>query len=73
MPIPSTELEPFVDGVVGTAMARDHIVGVTVSIVQSGQVMLKKGYGFAGLAGRSIPTARCFASAPSQKPLPGLP
>jgi CubicO group peptidase (beta-lactamase class C family) len=48
MPIPSTELEPFVDGVVGTAMARDHIVGVTVSIVQNGQVMLKKGYGFAG-------------------------
>ena len=30
------------------AMARDHIAGVTVSIVQNGQVMLKKGYGFAG-------------------------
>jgi hypothetical protein len=29
-------------------MARDHIAGVTVSVVQDGQVVLKKGYGFAG-------------------------
>ena len=47
-PIPSADLEPFVDGVVRTAMTRDHIAGVTVSIVQDGQVVLKKGYGFAG-------------------------
>jgi CubicO group peptidase (beta-lactamase class C family) len=47
--LPPAELEAFVDGVVKDAMAREHIAGVTVSVVQSGQVVLKKGYGFAGL------------------------
>jgi CubicO group peptidase (beta-lactamase class C family) len=45
--IPPAELEAYVDGVVRSAMARDHIAGVTVSVVQNGQVVLKKGYGFA--------------------------
>ena len=49
-PIPPAELEAFVDGVVRQAMARDHIAGVTVSVVQGGQVVLKKGYGGASLA-----------------------
>ena len=31
-------------------MARDHIAGATVAIVQDGQVVLKKGYGFASLS-----------------------
>jgi CubicO group peptidase (beta-lactamase class C family) len=31
-------------------MARNHIAGVTVSVVQNGQVILKKGYGFASLS-----------------------
>ena len=48
-PIPPAELEAFVDGVVQDAMGREHIAGVTVSVVQNGQVVLKKGYGFAGL------------------------
>jgi CubicO group peptidase (beta-lactamase class C family) len=48
-PIPPAELESFVDGVVKGAMQRDHIAGVTVSVVQNGQVALKKGYGFASL------------------------
>ncbi|MEO8779864.1 MAG: serine hydrolase domain-containing protein [Rhodanobacter sp.] len=47
-PVPPAELGPFVDGVVRTAMATDHIAGVTVAVVQDGQVVLKKGYGFAG-------------------------
>lgn len=46
-PIPAGELEAYVDGVVQDAMAADHIAGVTVSVVQNGQVVLKKGYGFA--------------------------
>jgi CubicO group peptidase (beta-lactamase class C family) len=46
-PLPPAELEAFVDGVVREAMARDHIAGVTVSVVQDGQIVLKKGYGFA--------------------------
>lgn len=49
-PIPQAELEAFVDGAVRSAMARDHIAGVTVSVVQNGQVVLKKGYGFASLS-----------------------
>lgn len=48
-PVPPAELEAFVDGVVSEAMAGEHIAGVTVSVVQNGQVLLKKGYGFAGL------------------------
>jgi CubicO group peptidase (beta-lactamase class C family) len=52
-PIPPAELEPFVDGIVGAAMARDHIAGVTLAVVQNGQVALKKGYGFAG-PGRAV-------------------
>jgi CubicO group peptidase (beta-lactamase class C family) len=46
------ELEAFVDGVVRRAMTRDHIAGVTISVVQDGQVVLKKGYGFANLGQR---------------------
>jgi CubicO group peptidase (beta-lactamase class C family) len=47
--IPQAELEAFVDGVVVQGMADRHIAGVTVSVVQNGQVVLMKGYGFAGL------------------------
>ena len=48
--LPPAELEAFVDGVMKDAMAREHIAGAAVSIVQNGQVVLKKGYGFASLA-----------------------
>jgi CubicO group peptidase (beta-lactamase class C family) len=44
-PLPAAELEAFVDGVVTQGMARDHIAGVAVAVVQNGQVVLKKGYG----------------------------
>jgi len=37
----------FVDGVVLDAMRADHISGVSVSIVQNGQVLLATGYGLA--------------------------
>jgi CubicO group peptidase (beta-lactamase class C family) len=47
--VPPTELEAFVDGVVRDAMAREKIAGVTVSVVQNGRVLLKKGYGYASL------------------------
>ena len=50
--INASELEAFVDGVVRRAMTRDHIAGATVSVVQNGQVVLKKGYGFANLGQR---------------------
>ena len=45
-PIPAVELEAFVDGVVRSSMADQHIAGAAVAVVQNGQVVLKKGYGF---------------------------
>ncbi|MDP1616992.1 serine hydrolase [Phenylobacterium sp.] len=44
------QLEAYLDGVIGSAMARDGIAGVTVSVVQGGQVVLKKGYGHASFS-----------------------
>lgn len=49
VPLPPAELEAFVDGMVRDAMSADRIPGVTISVVQNGQVVLKKGYGFAKL------------------------
>jgi CubicO group peptidase (beta-lactamase class C family) len=46
-PIPPAELEALIDGAVRTAMGAEHIPGVTVSVVQNGQTVLKKGYGVA--------------------------
>ncbi|KQZ18419.1 MULTISPECIES: serine hydrolase [Caulobacter] len=51
-PLPPADLEAYVDGVVRDRMARDHIAGVTVAVVQNGQVVLKKGYGVASLRDR---------------------
>jgi CubicO group peptidase (beta-lactamase class C family) len=48
--LPAPELEAYVDGLVKDAMDREHIAGVTVAIVQNGQVILKKGYGAASLS-----------------------
>jgi len=50
IPLPPAELEAFIDGMVRDAMAADHIPGVTISVVQNGQTILKKGYGFANLS-----------------------
>jgi len=50
--IPPMALEALVDATVSQAMERDHIVGVTVAVVQDGKVVLKKGYGFADVARR---------------------
>ncbi len=46
VPLNPAELQAFVDGVVTEAMAGQKIAGVGVSIVQNGQVILKKGYGY---------------------------
>ena len=51
-PIDPVRLEGFVDGWMADAMARAHVPGAAVSIVQNGNVVLKKGYGFADLAPR---------------------
>ena len=59
-PIPPAELEAFIDGVVRQAMDHDHIAGVAVSVVQGGQVVLKKGYGYAGPSHAVDPDATLF-------------
>ncbi|OXE35989.1 MAG: serine hydrolase [Phenylobacterium zucineum] len=48
--LPPAELEAFVDGLVRDAMDREHVAGVTLSVVQNGQIVLKKGYGAATLS-----------------------
>ncbi len=54
-PLPVADLQAYVDGVVRDRMARDHIAGVTIAVVQNGQVVLKKGYGVASLKdGRKV-------------------
>jgi CubicO group peptidase (beta-lactamase class C family) len=49
-PIPAAELQAFIDGVMRQAMADQHIPGATLSVVQNGQVILKKGYGVSSVA-----------------------
>jgi CubicO group peptidase (beta-lactamase class C family) len=46
-PIPPAQLESFVDGAVEVAMRKHGVVGVAVSVVQNGEVVLSKGYGYA--------------------------
>ena len=48
--IPPAALEALVDVTVRQTMAREHIAGVTVAVVQDGKVVLKKGYGLADVA-----------------------
>ena len=43
--MPPGELEAFIDGAAAQAMARDHIAGVAVAVVQNGQLLMKRGYG----------------------------
>ena len=58
-PIPAPELEAFVDGLAAEAMARDHIAGAVVAVVQDGRVLLDKGYGVDRLApARAVDPAR---------------
>ena len=49
-PIPPAELEALVDGAVRQAMQARHVAGAAVAVVQNGQVVLKKGYGLAGVS-----------------------
>lgn len=51
-PLSAPQLESFVDGVMASAMARGHVAGAAVVVVQNGQVVLKKGYGVDRLSPR---------------------
>ena len=48
-PIDPAELEAFLDGLIGHQLAASHIAGATVAVVQDGQVLLAKGYGYANV------------------------
>ncbi len=48
-PLDPVRLEAYVDGWMTDAMDRAHVAGASVAVVQNGQVVLKKGYGFADL------------------------
>jgi CubicO group peptidase (beta-lactamase class C family) len=43
------ELEAFFDGFIANQMQAHNIVGITLSVVQDGEVILLKGYGYADL------------------------
>lgn len=45
--IDRAQLESFVDGIVTTAMEDHRIPGVVISVIQGGEIILEKGYGFA--------------------------
>ena len=45
-------LEAFLDGWMADGMAREHVAGAAVAVVQNGQVILNKGYGYADVARR---------------------
>jgi CubicO group peptidase (beta-lactamase class C family) len=49
----ASDLEAFIDGQVAQAMSADHIAGVSVAVVQNGQLVMEKGYG-AGAAHRPM-------------------
>ncbi len=45
-PLSADDIETFTDSVVRTLMQRDHVMGVTVAIVQGNTPILLKGYGY---------------------------
>src|SRR4051812_11843439 len=47
------ELEGFLDDVVGRQLTENHIPGATVAVVQDGQLLFAKGYGYANLERRT--------------------
>ncbi len=45
-PISADDIETYTDSVVRTLMQRDHVLGVTVAVVQGNTPILVKGYGY---------------------------
>lgn len=45
-PISADDIETYTDSVVRTLMQRDHVMGVTVAVVQGNTPILVKGYGY---------------------------
>jgi CubicO group peptidase (beta-lactamase class C family) len=45
----ASDLEPFFDGIVPLQLERSDVAGASVLVMQNGQVLLEKGYGYADL------------------------
>lgn len=52
-PTDPQELEAFMDGVLASEMAANHVPGAVVVVVQDGAVLFSKGYGYADLETRT--------------------
>ena len=48
------ELEAFMDGLIQNQMKEHNIVGATLAVVQDGEIILLKGYGFADRESRTL-------------------
>jgi CubicO group peptidase (beta-lactamase class C family) len=48
-PLTAADLEAFFDGILPMQLERSDIAGASVLVMQNGQVLLKKGYGFADI------------------------
>lgn len=55
-PLTREDLEPFLDGLITAELTRSNIAGAVVSVVQGGQVLLARGYGWADVARRIRPS-----------------
>ena len=51
-PVSADDIESFTDATVSALMQRDHVLGVTVAVVQGGTPLLIKGYGYDRLTPR---------------------
>ncbi len=48
-PIPPDRLNRYLDRLIPPAMAKDHVAGLTISVVQGGRVIALRGFGRAGV------------------------
>jgi len=52
LPLQAAEVEAFFDGLVTAQLEAYHVPGATVSVVQDGELLFAKGYGYADVAAR---------------------
>lgn len=52
-PLDPATLGAFFDGLIGAQREADHVPGATVSVVQNGQLIFARGYGYADVAQRT--------------------
>jgi CubicO group peptidase (beta-lactamase class C family) len=65
----ASDLESFFDGIVPLQLERSDVAGASVMVMQNGQVLLRKGYGYADLKSKKPvdPAATIFRLASISK------